>query len=119
MWLLAFAIWLACKLLTWRWVPCNRRSVRAAAAYFFTWPGMDAHPFTSSVPRVARLAPLGTGWKPVLQNVLAGAMLCALALHLVSAHAYLAAWLGMIGTVLLLHFGLFDLIAVAWRARGV
>ena len=33
--------------------------------------------------------------------------------------AFLGAWLGMIATVLFLHFGLFDFLAIAWRARGM
>src|SRR3954469_7747898 len=132
MWLLAFSVWLACKIVTWIQVPRNRRTFPAAAAYFVAWPGMDPQPFISPVARVsnpcrsARVARLGTGWKPVLQKclaastkVLAGAILIAVAVHLVSTHPFLASWVGMIGTVLFLHFGLFDLITLAWRARGV
>src|SRR5438067_5453885 len=76
MWLLAFVIWLACKLVTWIQVPRNRRTFPAAAAYFAAWPGMDPAPFASSVARVsnpcggARVTRSGMGWKPVLQKCL-------------------------------------------------
>src|SRR6185437_2231005 len=31
----------------------------------------------------------------------------------------LAGWIGMIGMILILYFGLFDLAAIAWRLAGV
>jgi D-alanyl-lipoteichoic acid acyltransferase DltB (MBOAT superfamily) len=34
-------------------------------------------------------------------------------------HAYLAGWTGMIGIVLILHFGIFRLLSCGWRSIGV
>ena len=34
-------------------------------------------------------------------------------------HSLLTGWIGMIGFVLILHFGLFHLLAIAWRAAGL
>src|SRR5256885_7359846 len=113
MWLLAFVVWLVCKPLTWTAAPSAGRSLRGAAGYFVMWPGMDPKPFLS------RANHLGTCWKPVLRkaiaNVLTGAIVFAIATQLVGICPFLAGWIGMIGTILLLHFGLFDLIALACR----
>ena len=38
---------------------------------------------------------------------------------MIHQYPFVAAWLGMIATVLFLHFGLFDFLAIAWRARGM
>jgi alginate O-acetyltransferase complex protein AlgI len=109
MWLLAFGVWLVCKLVT-------RTFARNVPAGYFLWPGMDPRPF---VTRASCPCPApGTGKMPVLQ-VLSGIALLTFASRIVPEHSLAAGWLGMIGLVLLLHFGLFDLIAIAWRAHGV
>ncbi len=116
MWLLAFAIWLMCKLFTWHSVAGRNRSTGAAIQYFLGWPGMDPRPFVGMSG--AHDSENATAWKPVL-HVLVGIALIGLAGQIVAEHALLAGWIGMIGIVLALHFGLFDLIAITWRASGV
>jgi predicted DCC family thiol-disulfide oxidoreductase YuxK len=36
-----------------------------------------------------------------------------------ASHPLLTGWIGMIGIILVLHFGMFALLAIAWRAYGV
>jgi len=115
MWCLAFAVWVACKLITWSFI----RGTRSGFIAYLAWPGMDPTPFVARVSnpcRTAQLAQPGTGWKPVLRGT-SGLALIALAGSI--AHPLLCGWLGMIGVVLFLHFGLFDLLAIFWRSRGV
>jgi len=85
-------------------------------AYVFLWPGMNAKRFCADIPP-APIAPAPLLW--ALAKTLTGAALIAFAASLPQAgHPILIGWLAMIGIVLLLHFGFFDLLSLAWRARG-
>lgn len=120
MWITAGAIFLGCKWLT--LFRAKQRKIRAGIAkefaYLFLWAGMDAQSFLG--PRVPAeqtqraflrilfaLAKIGFG----------GLLLFGLARQ--AHHSLLAGWIGMIGTIFILHFGLFDLAAVCWRMAGV
>jgi hypothetical protein len=129
MWLLALLIWLACKLLTWRAAVTHGRFT-AALAYFTAWPGLDPLPFLAldsvarvSKPRSTLPCDKSTGWKPALQSIarilIGFALVLIAARHLSHLGETTAGWIGMIGTVLVLHFGIFELITLAWRARGI
>src|SRR5207248_11412996 len=84
-------------------------SFRRAIAYFFAFPGMDAKSFLSGEPHP-------TAHSPPLANIAFGAALIWLVPRLVIAsHPLLAGWTGMIGLVLLLHFGLLNALCLAWR----
>ena len=118
MWGLAFAMFFACKALTWA-----REGTTAAGAtlghmtaYFVAWPGMDPAGFRRRAPghdvslgRVAAAA----------GRIAFGAALVWLCVpRIADGPPLLAGWVGMIGLILMLHFGTFDLLAVAWQARG-
>src|SRR5437870_8997075 len=45
MWLLAFAIFVGCKWLTWRTTPAKGASARRQLGYLLAWPGLDAPTF--------------------------------------------------------------------------
>ena len=45
MWLLAVAIYFACKWLTWRRTPAPAAPLWKHVGYLLTWPGMDAAAF--------------------------------------------------------------------------
>jgi len=119
MWLLAFAIFLGCKWLTWRRVrttgqpPGSERTL----GYLFAWPGMDAKEFLND--KSAR-PPKIREWLFALGKTFFGAILLRLATTNVFASTpMLNGWLTMFSVVLLLHFGLFHLLALFWQSCGV
>jgi hypothetical protein len=119
MWLLAFAIYCGVKGLTW-----FRRRERAAswwlhAGYLLAWPGLDADGFLRlPVPRPAM--PSLSEWLYALGKFAIGLILVAVSARaLPSDRPYLVGWVGMIGIVFTLHFGLFHLLSCSWRSAGV
>ncbi|HKS30974.1 MAG TPA: MBOAT family protein, partial [Chthoniobacterales bacterium] len=128
MWLIAAAIFFGCKWLTaWR-AQAQSTEIKAsrAFAYFFAWPGMDAEKFLSpspARPRLDRLTPSPLslinrrGW-PALGKILQGTILLFGLARFVSPPLF-AGWTGMVGMILILHFGLFQLLTIAWRSAGI
>ena len=169
MWLMAGAIFLGCKWLTFWSARRQIVHVRLARvlAYFFLWPGMDAEKFLGRSARknstalsrqvlpglagevrvarergsVSRAAEelsgnmpnrAGSLWfgaadgserMPALPFPSVGKTLLGVVLLFGVARfvdqALLAGWIGMIGIILILHFGLFHLLAIGWRAAGL
>jgi hypothetical protein len=130
------AIFLVAKGVTLRELTGGERKVkgRVLLAYLFLWPGMDARGFSSSAPGVDGNGPwqmangqAGIVAKPRLWECLTagaktcfGAALLWLGVPLIETnHPLLRGWVGMVGVIFLLHFGLFHLLSLAWRARGV
>lgn len=121
MWLMASALFVGCK-----WLTLGRAMQRArrvslfrAAAYVLAWPGMNAARFLSP-----NLAPRLPRWATVRSALLAGARILSGTFLLFvaarqAANPILAGWIGMIGMILILHFGLFDLASAGWRALRV
>ena len=121
MWLMAFAVFFGCKWLTLG--NALRREGRAcpfrALAYLFGWPGMEAVRFLTPewAPRQSRSATLGTGAVATVRILLGLFLLFGVARH--AAEPLLAGWIGMVGLVLLLHFGFFHLLSAGWRSLRV
>lgn len=119
MWLLAFCIFAGCKWLTWR-----RRHLQVphpgwrSAAYLFAWPGMDAASFLSSRSRVRRPA-LSSWINAGFVTLLGAALFFSVARTIPESHPLLQGWTGMLGLILLFHFGTFRLLALLWRGLGV
>jgi hypothetical protein len=117
MWTLAGSIFAACKWLTWRGTPTSGVPWWRHAGYLLAWPGLDAAAFLTT----------GATDRPRAAEWAFGAAKCALGLGLFFIAArfapadqpYLVGWIGMIGLVLILHFGLFHLLSCAWRSVGV
>jgi hypothetical protein len=115
MWGLAVGIYAVLKIVSWR----SRRTSAVApwkhVAYLGAWPGMDANEFLDPAPgSVAR--PGLTEWFIAFFKLMAGIALAWFAIdRLPTADAYLTGWIGMIGLVLALHFGLFHLLSCLWR----
>jgi membrane bound O-acyltransferase family protein len=147
MWLMTAAIFFGCKWLTaWRAVkPEADLTLARTFGYFFAWPGMDAKKFLASEPFHPKLdclkqssltsvrdtserkqeLPLIVGVQkhvPPLIAPIAKILLGALLLSGVARFAHqplIAGWIGMIGMILILHFGLFQLLALGWRKAGI
>lgn len=121
MWVLSFAIFCGCKWLTWR-----RTAVRGVpswkhAAYLFAWPGLDAESFLSPGPGRGPTRPTIGEWLFAFAKLLLGAaLLFGLARWLPpGTDEYGVGWVGMIGIVLILHFGIFHALSCWWRWLGI
>jgi hypothetical protein len=117
MWLIAGTLYLSFKWLTW-W-PAPRSGVPAwrHLGYLFAWPGLDAIAFLQGL---ARPVPAAREWIFAFAKfVLGGALIWGVSPWLYDAPDYWRGWVGMTGIVFLLHFGLFHLLSLGWRALGV
>src|SRR2546423_4343308 len=121
MWVLAIAIFAGCKWQTW-WEASAARAIapelKRSLAYLLLWLGMDPQEFFDAAVEKRHI--------PVREWIAAaGAMLTGIALIwigvrlVVSQHPMSGGWAGMLGLVLVLHFGIFHLIALAWRRAGL
>lgn len=120
MWTLAFALFLGCKWLCFRAAApmSTRAGLGRKIGFLFGWIGMDAAAFLGkdNPPETPRAAQ----WIFAAIKTLIGALLIWVgARAALSVNPILAGWTGLLGCVLLLHFGLFHLLALAWRAAGV
>lgn len=115
MWSLAIAIYCAAKSLTW-WTrtPADRVD-RLKWAYLLAWPGMNVE----SLARDSSARPATAEWVFATFKTSVGVALLAFGTSVVGAwDCYMAGWIGMVGIVLVLHFGLFHLLSCAWRSYG-
>ena len=119
MWVLAFALFFGCKWLTlWRaWHRGGAVGLRGALGYLFFWPGMDVGPFMDDASPAGR--PAAKEWlAPVLKTAL-GAVVLWWVTPLAAESPLTAGWCGMAGLILILHFGVFHLLALVWRCAGI
>lgn len=118
MWTLAVSIYCGCKWLTWRRTPIHGVPLWRHVGYLLAWPGLDAAAFLNPQSTSRRAA--RREWMFALGKVALGIGLLFGGARLVSAqYPYLVGWVGMIGIVLILHFGIFHLLSCAWRSVGV
>jgi hypothetical protein len=120
MWLLAAGIFAGFKWQTWWDEPAARcsRDWRRTLAYLLLWPGMDAGEFFETGVEKRRIAL--REWLAAIGKTLAGAALIWVSARDISlTHPLAAGWVAMIGLVLILHFGTFQLIALAWQRVGI
>ena len=120
MWAMTGALFLGCKWLTfWRAKQkgTNASAVRAFG-FFFLWAGMDATAFLGT--RATQETVNGPARRAAFALIKMGAgMFFLFELARFAPNPLLAGWIGMIGLILILHFGLFDLAATAWRMLGI
>jgi hypothetical protein len=117
MWLLAVAIFAGLKWATW-WKARTAIPHEAwrSIAYLLAWPGMDAESFLDSSRRAVKPSSIEWLWAS------AKSMVGALLLWIVARHVsnpLVQGWIGLLGLVLLLHFGSFHLLALFWQACSV
>lgn len=119
MWTIAFALFLGAKWFTILRFRCSggKASPGRILAYGLLWPGMDVRAFCGTRPVPP---PAGCEWVGAFAKTLSGAALVWVGAPLIGVtHPILTGWVGMIGVVLLLHFGLFHLVSLLWRALGI
>lgn len=119
MWLLAASIFFSLKWLSW----CKAAAVIPhprwrCIAYLLAWPGMDAEAFlsasrTPSLPRSPEWA------SAVIETALGAFFFWIIPRSNPHFPPLLQGWIGMLGLVLLLHFGTFRLVALVWQSLGV
>ncbi len=114
MWTMAGAIFSGCKWLTYREAGGTFPPRGRALGYLCAWPGMDARAFLHGKAD----APEPREWLAPTAKTLLGALLLVVVSRR-ARHPLAQGWLGMLGTIAFLHFGIFHLIALAWRSRGI
>lgn len=119
MWALALSMYLGFKWLTWWRVRTSIvHSGWRSVVYLLLWPGMNARPFLDEANR----PPL-----PRIRDWLWAVCKCSLGMILLwfvgrilpPERPLLRGWTGMLGIILLLHFGVFHLLALLLRACGI
>jgi Membrane bound O-acyl transferase family len=119
MWMLAVAIFFGCKWQTW-WE--HRRiadiGIGRSLGYLFAWPGMDAETFLDSAGDVPQPTIKEWIWASV-KTASGGALLWGVVRRVPEGSDLLAGWVGMLGIILILHFGVFHILSLAWRSAGV
>src|SRR5882672_5822151 len=120
MWAMALALYAGCKWLTYREASIRRLTTDGlrAACYLLAWPGMDAPAFLRPTDRLAR--PRRSEWMfAVLKTVLGATLIWVVARTAWPGSPLLAGWIGMVGLILMLHFGTFHMVSLGWRSIGV
>jgi alginate O-acetyltransferase complex protein AlgI len=119
MWALALAIYAALKWASW-WRSAARTQAPTwrSLGYLVAWPGMDAESFLDAGRHVA--APAAREWVWAFSKTIFGAVLLWLVARRVPAsEPIVRGWVGLIGMVLLAHFGTFPIVALIWQMCGV
>jgi alginate O-acetyltransferase complex protein AlgI len=123
MWMMAGSLFFGSKWLT------LRRALRSGArppmlgslGYAFAWPGMEAEEFLEN--KKSKAENRKQKWLAACAKTLSGGLLLWTSVRSGLRHAWLGplatGWLGMAGLVIVLHFGLFQLLALAWQRAGV
>jgi hypothetical protein len=120
MWMLAIAIYMASKWLTWCIAGVRTAPIWKQAAYLVAWPGMNATSFLEEPAASRGSDSLRTELRAATGTLIAGVVLLFAVARLVpSPDGYIAGWVGMIGAVMILHFGIFHLLSCGWRRVGV
>lgn len=112
MWLIASALFFTCKGLT-ILATKDRPETSDFIAYLLLWPGLNPSRFVSAT----RDPETGIARGGIV-NLLFGSALLWMVTRRMADQPMIAAWIGMVGLVFVLHFGLFRLIAAFWMRRG-
>jgi predicted DCC family thiol-disulfide oxidoreductase YuxK len=117
MWTIAFALFLGAKLITVINFVRSHPAGPRLLAYAFLWPGMDASAFCSN--KLVQPPAVGE-WAFAATKTLIGAAVIWFGVRLTGdTYLLITGWVGMIGIVLLLHFGIFHLLSLVWRRLGI
>jgi D-alanyl-lipoteichoic acid acyltransferase DltB (MBOAT superfamily) len=117
MWGLAFLMFFACKCASWLTLSpaCRAEQGKRGLYFLFGYPGMNPEEFI----RPSTRRPAAREWLLSLLKMLIGVILLwKVCRTFYPAHPLPAAWTGMVGLVLVIHFGLFHLVALIWQQAG-
>ena len=119
MWILSLSIYISLKWLTWWRARLTIAHVPwRSAAYLLLWPGMDPDAFLDAGQRVS--APSAWAWLWAMCEAIIGATLFWIVARSIPPNdPLLRGWAGMLGLILFLHFGTFQIIALLWQSLGV
>jgi predicted DCC family thiol-disulfide oxidoreductase YuxK len=118
MWSVAFALFEGVKWLMWREAEHTAAGVGRTLGFLILWPGMDARRFLT--PALHESPPTLREWLAAsLKTALGAVLVWGIARDVLGVSPLAAGWVGMIGLVLFLHFGLFHFAPLAWRKAGV
>jgi alginate O-acetyltransferase complex protein AlgI len=120
MWLLAGCLFAFFKWLTWAHRSARYRNAGAKLrlGYLFGWVGLNVEEFCTSAQLSRNVA--ASQWALALLKMMCGAVvLWGLIPRLHGVPPVVIGGLGFAGLIVLLHFGLFHLLALAWRSSGV
>lgn len=121
MWLLAFAIYAGVKWLTLvdalRSLPSINRG--RVLGYLLAWPGLDAPAFLNPAARPKSRPGRGEWLTSIAKTALGTTLFWGVARLVPAEMDLVSGWIGMIGIVFLLHFGIFHLLSCAWRSAGI
>jgi alginate O-acetyltransferase complex protein AlgI len=120
MWLICLALFFGCKWLVFfrALATLPRPGVLKSLGFLFGWIGMDAKAFFGDSEKATKPKP--AEWLFASSKILLGAALVWMVTReIYPANPLLAGWTGMFGLILSLHFGFFELLALAWRSAGV
>lgn len=118
MWVLAVAVFAGFKWWTWWGVIGGGKEgggIRSII-YLLLWPGMDVDRFLNRDAVVVK--PRFGMWMFALAKTMFGAVLIWGVARL-AGNGWVAGWIGMIGLIFILHFGLFHLLALFWQRMGI
>ena len=120
MWGLTLALGIALKWLAWRDALAQGicPSPTRAFLWFAMWPGMDGRAFLDKTSRATHPRFTESLWATAAM-IIGGSLIWSLVPLLVNAHNMAAAWVGMVGIVLFLHFGIIRLLSLLYRVQGI
>lgn len=119
MWAMAVTQFFALKVLTLTGLELAGKG-RRVAAYLLAWPGMNAAEFLGPRRATERLAVGGRELAWALAKLVLGLAASGWAVaHVFSRPPLLVGWVGMIGLIFSLHFGLLHVVSWFWRRAGV
>lgn len=115
MWALAFSIFLCCKFWTLAQVTFSH-SLLDGLNYTLLWPGLNASSFLKDVTSAGM--PSSWEWMKGVISICFGVFFFW-GNSLFELDPLVHAWLGMVGVVMVLHFGIFQCLSCMWRSLGV
>jgi hypothetical protein len=119
MWALSLAIFAGLKWVTWWKIRARvTHGAGRSVAYLVAWPGMDAETFLDGDKHPVN--PVAQDWVwAAFKTALGIALLWMVARRIPENESLLRGWVGLLGLILLLHFGSFHLIALFWQTMGI